>query len=267
MLCVRNCLKTALPVIGFTAAFWPLAMWYFRRLVDGGDEPMGLAVLLLTACMIWKNKQPLHSRPLLASSLFLTYGLIIIFLPQIPPMLRCIPALLTLVFYYGWQRRPGWMALLFLSLPVVASMQFYLGYPMRLVAAEVTHWLLTPWVDGLVREGTTLSAHGKIVGVDPPCSGIRMLWFGQVITNIIASLTRMAWPRMIIFNITAVGMIILCNSLRATLLYAPESGMFDIPAWAHEGVGILCYLLAAVLLIKLATWKTSSSQSRLVSTP
>ena len=264
MLCVRACLKMALPVIGFTAAFWPLALWYFRRLVDGGDEPMGLIVLLFTACLIGRNRTPLRNRPLIALSLFLLYGLVVIFLPQVPPMLRCIPALLTLAFFYGWHHLPGWLALLFLSLPVIASMQFYLGYPMRLVTAEITHWLLTPWVDELVREGTTLSAHGKVVGVDPPCSGIRMLWAGLVMTNIITSLARMKWARMIFFNLIAIGLIILCNSLRATLLYAPESGVFDIPTWAHEGVGILCYTVAALLLIKLATFRKSSTRTRVI---
>jgi|TARA_B110000908_G_scaffold66473_1_gene80500 hypothetical protein len=52
-----------------------------------------------------------------------------------------------------------------------------------LISAEITRWLLSPWVDDLVREGTVLSAFGKVVGVDPPCSGIRMLWAGFVLAN------------------------------------------------------------------------------------
>lgn len=262
MLCVRACLKTALPVIGFTAAFWPLVMWYFRRLADGGDEPWGLAILVLTACLIWKNKTPLISRPRIALGILVVYAATVIILPQLPPMLRGAPALLTLAFYYGWYQRPGWLALLTLSLPVVASMQFYLGYPMRLISAEITRWLLSPWVDGLVREGTNLSAFGKVVGVDPPCSGIRMLWVGFVLANIITSVTRMTWPRMILFNFITLGLIILCNSLRSTLLYAPESGLFDIPDWAHEGTGILCYLATAVVLIKLGTKTNKRTQIR-----
>ncbi len=262
MMCVRACLKTALPAIGFTAAFWPLAMWYFRRLADGGDEPFGLIILLLTAVFIGRNQAPLHRRPLVACLLLIIYAITASFLP---PMLRCVPALLAISFYYGWQCRPGWLALLTLSLPVVSSMQFYLGYPMRLVSAEITSWLLQPFVDGLIREGTTLSAHGKMVGVDAPCSGIRMLWAGLVLGNIIASLTRMNWTKMIGFNLLTITLIILSNSLRATLLYAPESGWINIPEWAHFGAGIFCYLMAAGILIKVGTLTSRKLQTRIIS--
>ena len=74
----------------------------------------------------------------------------------------------------------------------------------------------------------------------------------------------MSWPRMIIFNFITLGLLILCNSLRSTLLYAPESGMFNIPGWLHEGVGILCYIVTAAILIKLGT--TTNKRSHIRST-
>jgi len=109
-------------VLGFCAAFWPLGLWYIRRLADGGDEPLGVIVLAILAVIIFLEKKPTIS----------------------PPNKK----------------------LMMLSLPVVASLQFYLGYPMRLLSAETTRWLVWPFVNDIIREGTTLSAYGKVVGVD-----------------------------------------------------------------------------------------------------
>jgi len=260
---MKTRLQSALPTIGFAAAFWPLGMWYAHRLTDGGDEPLGLLVLLLCGVLIYNNNSPPRAgHPIIASFLLILYA---VSDPFLPPMLRCIPALLAVAFYYGWHRIPGWLALITLSLPVVASMQFYLGYPMRIVSAEITSWLLHPFVDGLIRNGTTLSAHGKSVGVDAPCSGIHMLWAALVFANVITSITHMPWLKTLAVNLLTLTSILIANSLRTTLLYAPESGIINIPDWAHSGTGILCYLLTALILAKAGTARQKKPLTRTVS--
>lgn len=261
-MCVRleKTLSIAGVFLGLCAAFWPLGLWYGRRLTDGGDEPLGVVILGLLAVLIFKEKDQIEWCPnkcrLIIAGLFL--GLYLLSTFWLPPMLRSVPAILCLVFLLGWQERPSWLALLLLSLPVVASLQFYLGYPLRLISAETTRWLVIPFSHDVVREGSMLTSYGKVVGVDPPCSGIRILWMGMVVANVIAAFYQMKWLRMIAFNLLAITLLLLTNSLRAALLFAPESGAIEIPESVHTGIGMICYLGAVILLIKVATLKSAN---------
>ncbi|MBK1854816.1 archaeosortase/exosortase family protein [Verrucomicrobiaceae bacterium 5K15] len=260
---LKKALSVAATTIGLSAAFWPLILWYLRRLTDGGDEPLGLAVLGLLALVIFKDRH-LPRRPHLvaAAVCFLLYLISGFYLP---PMLRSLPAIACLMFYFGYQNRPSCLALMLLSLPLVASLQFYLGYPMRLFSAEVSRWLVLPFVQEITREGTNLTAFGKVVGVDPPCSGVRILWMGLVVTNVIASLKRMPWHSTVLFNLLAMVLLLLTNSLRAALLFAPECGFLEISDTLHAATGLLCYLGAVIILIKVASWQSAVSRTRLVS--
>lgn len=270
MLCVcrqtEKTLSAAGVTLGLCAAFWPLGLWYVRRLADGGDEPLGAAVLGVLAVFVFNDRKridwyPGKTRLGLAALFLLLYLLGTL---GLPPMLRCVPAMLCAVFLLGWQRRPAWLALMLLSLPVVASLQFYLGYPMRLFSAEATRLLVWPFFPEVTREGTTLLLGGKSVGVDPPCSGVRTLWTGMVATNVIAAMRGMGWLKTASFNAFAVVLLLLANSLRAALLFAPESGVTAIPEAAHSGAGLLCYLAVFGILAKLSAPGTVAVPSRSV---
>lgn len=264
---VDKTLPIAGVLLGFFAAFWPLVAWYTRRLADGGDEPLGLIILIILAGIIFRDKNNLTYSPnkLSLSAAGICFAVYILSTFWLPPMLRCVPAIFCIVFYFGWEKHPGWLALLLLSLPVVTSLQFYLGYPLRLISAETTRWLVWPFVQEISREGTTLIAYNKIVGVDPPCSGVKTLWIGLVVTNIIASIVRMRWWRAIAFNLLAIGLLLLTNSIRAALLFAPESGVLEIPELLHSGIGIICYFVAVMILVRVATLNSGSTQKRTIS--
>ena len=255
---------SAAAALGFAAAFWPLGAWFSRRMADGGDEPYGLIVLGILTLLISRERRdlssPASSWRFIATAVSFVFYILSVF--WLPPMLRCVPAIFCLSFYYGWYRRAGWIALLFLSLPVVASLQFYLGYPLRLISTETTRWLVWPFVNEIVREGTTLTAYGKVVGVDPPCSGIRILWMGLIFTNILTSLVRMNWARTIVFNLFAIVLLLLSNSVRAALLFAPESGVIEISDTLHESMGLLCYFTVVLILIKVASLRRAAISIR-----
>ena len=244
----------AIAALGFSLAFWPLILWFAQRLSDGGDEPYGLIVLCVLSLLIMRGQNHRHTRMSKGSQFAaaISFTLYILSLFGLPPMLRCIPAILCLSFYYGWHRQPGWMALLFLSLPVISSLEFYLSYPLRIISSETTRWLVWPFVNEIAREGTNLTAYGKVVGVDAPCSGIRMLWVGLVFSNILISLIRMTWIKAIVFNLFAIVILLFANSIRAALLFAPESGFIEISDTTHESIGLVSYLGAIVILIKVA---------------
>ncbi len=45
---------------------------------------------------------------------------------------------------------------------------------------------------------------------------------------------------------------LLANSLRATLLFFPESGMVHLPSWCHEGTGLALHVLGMIVLLTIA---------------
>ena len=149
----------------------------------------------------------------------------------------------------------GVAALLLLSLPVVASLQFYLGYPMRWVAAQGTVGLLSLMGIDVMQQGTTLISGGQEVGVDPACSGVKMLWTGLALAGWFSARERLSLGRTGVLMAAAVGAVLIANAVRAAVLFLPESGRVDWPEWTHEGMGLVAFLGVA--------WGVMASSERL----
>ncbi|TLD68523.1 exosortase/archaeosortase family protein [Phragmitibacter flavus] len=230
-----------LALLLFSFATYPTLLWYFRRSTDQSDEPLGL-IALATALFFILRQLPhlrINTPVLFIGSLFL---LLVRALPgHLPPMIMAatlITVALTSLFIPA--SKSGITALLILSLPLIASFDFYLGYPMRLAAAEIAHQLLhhlTPFE--VQRQGVVLTYQNQIIGVDPPCSGIRMLWTTLFVAATLATLRRLPIFSTLILLSSAVLLVILGNSLRAAILFFPESKIVHLPHWTHEATGLL----------------------------
>src|SRR5690606_31711754 len=101
----------------------------------------------------------------------------------LPPLVRAGLAALALGlalsrWRFGVWLHPGVTGLLLLSLPVVPTLQFYLGYPMRWLVAALASAMLRLAGYAVRPEGACLDWAGKLVALDAPCSGVRMLWAG-----------------------------------------------------------------------------------------
>jgi exosortase/archaeosortase family protein len=244
---MRNHLLAA---IGFAAAFHSILLWYARRLSDGSDEPLGLAALSVAGMIAWTQRERFISshRMQSAAILFLLiYGITAWF--NFPPLLRSIPALAAVILWYGIWRLPSVVILLVLSLPIMASLQFYLGYPLRLLAAEAAHSLLSLAQINVWRDGVELISNGTAVGVDPPCSGLRMLWASSFLAIAVAGKFRLGWRGTITLGGLALLMAIATNTLRVSLLFFPEAGLIHLPHWTHEATGLLCFALGVLCLV------------------
>ena len=134
------------------------------------------------------------------------------------------------------------LGLAVLALPLIASLQFYAGYPLRVVTAEASRWLLAPWF-AVVREGSSLNVNGVLVIVDAPCSGVQMAWAGYF-TACAVALWAGRRDRDFALRLPLVGAAVLVgNVLRNSVLVALEAGPGAAP-WLHEAVGLVA--LAAV---------------------
>ena len=239
----RNVISTLLLALAFS----PVLFWYGSRLDDGTGEPLGLIALALALIFISQNPQP--TAPRFAEISLALYALSLFFLP---PLLRAIPSLATLAFLTGMHRRAGYFGLLILSLPLQASLDFFLGYPLRLITASASHFLLSMIIPGVAQIGVQLSHHDSIVSVDPPCSGIQMLWATAFLTALLAALFKLTYRRTVLLSLAALSLCLLANIFRASTLFFPESNLITLPGFAHQGIGLLFFAIAAFALIKLA---------------
>jgi exosortase/archaeosortase family protein len=248
----------AAAVLALLCAGWPVLRWYALRLGDGSDEPHGLAALaaalIFAPWRAWREPLPPRRHATLAA-LLLVYCAAF---PFAPPLARA----LLFVVPFGVAAAPGgfafaWSALLALSLPLIATLQFYLGYPLRALTAALAAPLLALGGLRVESSGTTLAWAGERVIVDTPCSGLRMLWTGLVLAAVLACRLRLdARATLILFRQTALAVFV-ANTLRAAFVFCLETGLWPDPPWAHEAVGLALFAAVALGVISLAERRAS----------
>jgi exosortase/archaeosortase family protein len=129
---------------------------------------------------------------------------------------------------------------------VLPSLQFTLGYPLRVVSAALTVGLLQAHGLMVERQGTFLAWRGELVQFDAPCSGVNMLWAGLLLTLMGCVLLRLGTLKTVLAAGLSVVLTIACNVLRASSLFYVEAGLVpQAPAWWHDGIGIAAFGLSA----------------------
>lgn len=232
-------------------ALSPVVSWYVRRLNDGSDEPLGLGLLALAAGLAWRDREFLQATSrsrMIGAAIILASSVAILWLP---PMLRAAMALVGVAFFFGIHQRAGMVALLVLSLPVVASLQFYIGYPMRLGVAEGAVRLLELGNVVVSRSGVQIEVGGQVIGVDPACSGVKMLWHALAAAMGLAAYHRLSWQRTCWLGMLAVGLVIPANIGRAAVLVIEETGHWK-SGMLHGAVGLAGFAAVLFLLWQVA---------------
>jgi exosortase len=247
-------------VLVHVAALWPVWHWYVRRVTDGSDEPWGVLALLAVLLSVWGRRGSLRQEP--SGALLTGAGLLTMLSvlgmpgfpgPDLPALVRAclgVSALaLTLAAVLDRSRPllPLW-ALLLLALPVVSSLQFYLGYPLRAFTAWASAAALGVFGMSVMPTGAVLQWQGRTVLVDAPCSGVHMLWVGMFLTTALSYLQRASATRLALNLAVAFIVVLLGNVLRNTLLFIKEARIVHLPEWTHVATGLGAFILAAVVI-------------------
>lgn len=246
--------KTEIRILLFQLiAFWSVWRWYYLRLSTSSDEFYGILAVLAVIGISFFNKNQLlkHTSVIFSTALILIYA---ITYPFLPPLLRAVIAATSLTFFIsGWRFGKtfhfGIWSLFLLSLPIVASLQFYLGFPLRVIVGEATAFLLK--LNGLVviREGVCLHFGEKLIWIDAPCSGVKMLWTGFFLTALLITLYRFNLAKSLLSFAIAFGIILIGNIFRATGLFYLEAEIVKMPDFAHSGVGVVCFVLTCIGIV------------------
>lgn len=244
-----------LPAAGWLAlqfaALTPTWVWMVQRMRDGSDDPLGALALATLVALVWQVRSQLRAAPRLGWLALATGGTLLAALcrtglgpvPALPPLAAGLVAVLALAcgLLAFLPRRIAALpvvGLAVLALPLLSSLQFYAGYPLRVVTAEASRWLLAPAFT-VLREGTTLLVDGRLVIVDAPCSGVQMVWLGYF-TACVVALWAQRTDRAFLSRLPIVGLLVLGgNVLRNAALVAFEGAGDPLDPWAHSAFGLV----------------------------
>ena len=162
------------------------ALYLAQRAVDGSDDPLGLLALAAVAAWVVWHRHGLRLTPRigwLVASMALALAANGAWWVGVPALSSSLLAALSLVCaLFAWwpaaQPRAPLAGLVVLALPWIASLQFYLGFPLRVVTAQLSAWGLQLAGYDAARSGASMVVNGQLVIVDAPCSGVQMAWLG-----------------------------------------------------------------------------------------
>lgn len=230
-------------------ACWPVLLWFATGTVDGSNDSAGLLAAAAAAAVIaFSRKRDAIARPLLLPCACLAvYLAATVFQVPVPARSLILAVAITALassIRLGKRFDVALFALCILALPFAATLQFYLGYPLRVIAGDVSAFLLRMNGIAVAREGAMLAWQGQLVSIDAPCSGVKMLWAGLLLASALAAAVRLSSLRTAAALMLAIVAVVAANALRATALFYVESGMVHLPASAHSAIGVVSFTAA-----------------------
>jgi exosortase/archaeosortase family protein len=240
------------------AAVWEGWRWYWLRIAPAPEESLTLiAVLIFAGWLLIARRarpgeavHPFASIPVIAG-LLIAYAASWMFAPPIVASALAVAATFASVIVAMTGRPPSiaLSTLIIGSMPVLPSMQFTFGYPMRLASASLTACLLEMQGISVARRGTFLLWQGQEIQFDAPCSGVNMLWAGLLFTCLIAAAVQCSLRRFIAALCACIGLVLMFNVLRTISLFYLEAVAGEpMQGWKHSGVGLISFAMALPLL-------------------
>lgn len=232
-------------------ALWPAWDWWMSR----GAGTFAATVVCLAAATILLFRRRVRCPHLGLPAAFLA-GFAVAQLLNMPPIVPAllavssIAALLSSAFLDRSFSFP-FAGLLWLSMPVSGSLDFFLGFPLRVLSGGISALLLSPW--GVELSGTALICKDIAVSVDAPCSGVRMLWQAMFVICILGTARNLSFLPFAVLSVASFMAVLVANAARATALYFTEAGIVSAPKWTHEAAGVLCFICALTLIYWIAS--------------
>ncbi len=258
--------RPALALAACVAAAWPTWRWFALRLGDGGDEPLGAVPLAIAVVAAWRAGGSAPAAMWGRAGGILLAVAAALAATGAPPLAVAAPSVAGLLAaargLLGWRIGPGVAALALLALPVVASLQFWAGGPLRQVAAWLAAGALAAGGLPVSVSGVVLAVDGLPVVVDGPCSGVRLLWTACVAMAACAAWLQWGWRRTAGAIALAVVAAVLANAWRSASLALAAAGLLPESPWLHTATG-LCALAVALTACWLALRRQPAAAPRI----
>lgn len=236
---------------------WPHWLWLAQRFSDGSDEPWGLLALVTLLAFIGRDHQHWSPPGLLTLSVTASFMIAASLLwGIIPPIFATALAALGVVTLGAGllpicRPRLPLLTLALLTLPLTASLNFYFGYPLRWLCAQLAATVLTLFKLSVTPQGAALLWNGKSVLIDAPCAGVAMLWLSLYLAATFSYLNSAGRLRCAGNLAGSLVIAILANVLRNVLLFYKEAGLLHLPHWTHEAIGLLVFGFVVLAMFRM----------------
>lgn len=263
------CRPTHLSPLGWIAlqalALWPHGAWILRRAADGSDDPLGLAAFGVLALLLARIAPQLRIAPhtgWLAAGAALTIAANASLFVAPPLVAALIAAFALAAALMAWwpatAPRLPCVGLLVLGLPLIASLQYYGGFPLRVLTAQLSAWALQAAGLAAAPSGASMLVEGRLVIVDAPCSGVQMVWLAYFCACTVAALTALR-DGALLKRLPLVGLAVLIgNVLRNSVLVALEARPQGLASAWHEAIGLVVLALVCAGVIALISRKEAT---------
>lgn len=244
------------PLVALGAG-WPVLLWYARGSIDASNGPWGLLALATAAWLL--GCAPPARRPAPVPHRFLVPGLGLLAytlctLAGLPMALRALGMSLAWVglasaWRLGRRLDPALLGLALLALPLGATLQFFAGYPLRVVAGTLAVALLRSNGLAVSLDGVLLAWDGRQIAIDAPCAGLHMLWAAAYLVCTACALWRFTAAQTLRGAVLALAAVVAANGVRAAALFYLETGLLPLPGWAHEAAGLAVFAAAGLGIV------------------
>jgi exosortase/archaeosortase family protein len=253
-------------------------MWFVQRTFDHSDEPWGLLSLATVVFLLVLGSKfnlvrdtNMLSPPVtsfiknLGNFAGLSCLLIHLFCgSRAPFMVHAVLMILTIWFLVisklTTPSKAGMLGLLLLILPIMPSVDFYAGYPVRFAVAAGTRLLLNCLGLPVRQDGTILAINQRLFAIDVPCSGIHMLWAEVYAIMLLAYLFGLKLKQTIMLTIAGCALISIGNVFRASTLivfdllsaHLSASNVTQLEPIVHPLIGLVSFCLVTGMIAFLA---------------
>lgn len=235
---------------------WPVWLQMAARFSTSSEVLVELLPLVAVAFFSWSTRPELPvslSSSTLYSSAFLLF-VYVISIPFVPFTFRALIAFASITvlissWRFGVSFHLGVFALFCLSLPLTDSLNFFLGFPMRAFVGDAVVFLVRLQGIELFRDGVSLHFGDKLIWIDAPCSGIKMLWFGSFLATVLSLIFRLSSIKLLAALLLSFIGVLLGNVLRASALFYVEGGLIEAPEWMHSAIGVVAFAITSIFIV------------------
>ncbi len=274
--------------IGLTAlAFWPVLQWYVFRLFDKSDESLGILSLVTAILLVFIGHRAGLSKRSESNGSYLFVPLILVaiyaFIFHNAPNL-VLAVIMTIALWCAMSNNetkhrlqwrgdiasPAILGLLLLSLPIIASCNFYLAYPLRLAVAWSVAFIFKLYGMSAEIIGTSICLNNQQINIDLPCSGIHFLWFASYLSLIMAFFSKANLTKTMSIVLFGGLAALIANVFRAVLISLISVNGFSSLAQntiVHQGIGAIMFCLVAFLILKFYRSYQNKSEGKLLAVP
>lgn len=257
-------------LIFLVIGFWFVIYWWFQRAVDGSDTPWGIGALLVLIYFSFKTPLALKQESTKKTTLNTNFVLITLLIlyavtfPYVPNLIRGIWVAIAFGVSISLQRGTGYFhfgtwSLAAMSLPLLSSLQFFLGYPLRWITTRLSSYLLSFGNLSVHAKGLILVFGPTEVWVDAPCSGVKMLWVGVFLASLFSFIFKLKNSHAILLFLIGIFGTLVGNTFRASSVFYLEAGIIKLPNIMHDLIGLVSFLIIALIVGIAAQHLTSFS--------